>query len=200
MLQDEVDWHLLMTLNDPEIRIALKEYLLRLPTKPQVILEELHVHKGNAIADLVAVYKEPHCYEIKGDNDNITRIEKQGFFYNLVFNKITLVTTQKHLNNALSKAPAHWGIIVVSRDDCKFKIKHHRKASNNPFFNKEKAIQTLWRQEMISIIQEQKLDISLKLNKTDLASNLASLLNKGTIHTNVAKMLTARSFAKAQSH
>ncbi|MGL4484085.1 MAG: sce7726 family protein, partial [Anaerovoracaceae bacterium] len=196
---DDIDRYLLMILNDPEIRVALKEYLFRLPKRPKAILEELHVHKGNAIADVVAIYSEPHCYEIKGDNDNITRIEKQGFYYDLVFNKITIVTTQKHLKNALNKAPAHWGVCVASHDGFKFKITNHRKTSNNPYYNKEKAMQTLWRQEMLSIIQEDKLDVSMKLNKAELASSLALLLNKNTINTRLATLLAARTEVKTQN-
>ena len=181
-----------MILNDPEIRIALKEYLMRLPKKPNAILEELHVHKGNAIADVVAIYKEPHCYEIKGDNDNIKRIERQGYFYDLVFNKITLFTTKKHLNNAMKKTPKHWGISIVSYDCNKFKIQHYRKASNNPFDNKEKAMQTLWRHEMISIIEEHGLNIPTKLNKSELASQLAISLNKHEVNSTLAKLLEMR--------
>lgn len=188
-----------MALNDPEIRKILKEHLLKLPTKPKAIIDELHVHRGNAIADVVAVYKEPHCYEIKGDNDSISRLEKQGYYYNLAFTKITLVTTPKHLKNATRKAPAHWGILVISEKETEIKIKHIRKASNNPLFDKKIAIQTLWRNEMLSIIYEHKLDISIKLNKSDLAMNLASQLNKETIHFNISKILTARSLSKIQS-
>lgn len=186
-----------MVLNDPEIRAALKEYLMRLPKKPNAILDELHVHKGNAIADVVAIYKEPHCYEIKGDNDSIVRIERQGHYYDLVFNRITLFTTKKHLNNAMKKAPKHWGVSVVSHDGKKYKIEHHRKASNNPFYNKEKAMQTLWRPEMLSIIHEHKLNISTKLNKNELASQLAMSLNKDVVNATLAKLLEIRFFTKS---
>ncbi|MDC5522402.1 sce7726 family protein [Acinetobacter baumannii] len=188
-----------MPLNDPEIRKILKEYLLRLPAKPKAILDELHVHRGNAIADVVALYNEPHCYEIKGDNDCISRLEKQGYYYNLAFNKITLVTTPKHLSNAQKKAPSHWGILIISEIENQIKIKHLRKASNNPLFKKEVAIQTLWREEMLSIIEEHKLDISIKLNKLDLATSLASHLNKEMIYSNISKILTARSATKIRS-
>lgn len=185
-----------MTLNDPDIRDILKKYLTRRPIKPQAILDELHVHRGNAIADVVAVYKEPHCYEIKGDNDCISRIDRQGYFYDLTFNKITLVTTIKHKANAVKKAPSHWGILIVSMNDGKVILKHERKAKYNPFSNKAIAIQTLWRNEMLSIIQEHDLDISIKLNKIDLAKNLALHLDKVTIHHDVAKKLVARTIIK----
>jgi hypothetical protein len=102
-----------MILNDPTIRTNLKEYLLNLLVKPRTIIDELHVHKGNAIADIVAVYKEPHCFEIKGETDNISRLKFQGKFYDLVFKKITLVTTQNHLQNAINTIPPHWGVLLA---------------------------------------------------------------------------------------
>lgn len=185
-----------MIFNDPEIREILKNYLSRLPIQPKAIIDELHVHRGNAIADVVAIYKEPHCYEIKGDNDSIQRIEKQGHFYNLAFNKITLVTTIKHKQNALKLAPVHWGIIIVSSKNEKTIVKHERKASYNPYFNKAIAIQTLWRDEMLSMVQEHGLNISQKLNKLDLAANLALHLDKETVHNDLAKKLVARTILK----
>lgn len=188
-----------MILNDPEIREILKQYLKRLPVKPTAILDELHIHRGNAIADVVAVYNAPHCYEIKGDNDVISRIEKQGKYYDLAFNKITLVTTSKHEKNALKTAPSHWGILIIENLENKIRIKHLKKAKRNPFFDKNIAIQTLWRNEMLSIIEENNLDISLKLNKIDLASNLAKQLNIQTIHNSLAKKLIERTAFKIQN-
>lgn len=181
-----------MIFNDPEIREILKNYLTRLPIKPRLVIEELHIHRGNAIADVVALYKETHGYEIKGDNDNINRIKKQGHFYDLAFKKITLVTTTKHKRNALKNAPLHWGILIINFKKNKVIIKHERKASHNPHFSKSVAIQTLWRNEMLSMVKEHNLDISTKLNKIDLATKLASHLDKQTIHHDVANKLVSR--------
>ena len=88
-------------LNDIDIRVALIEKLQSMPTKPKAVIEELRVHNGNAIADVVALYKEAHCFEIKGDGDKIERIVTQGRFYDFSFRKITLVTTTKHLAKAV---------------------------------------------------------------------------------------------------
>lgn len=188
-----------MILNDPEIREILKQYLNRRSIKPTAIVDELHIHRGNAIADVVAVYNTSHCYEIKGDNDAISRIEKQGKFYDLAFNKITLVTTIKHEKLALKKAPSHWGILIVESSEDTIKIKHLKKAKRNPYFDKSIAIQTLWRNEMLSIIKENNLDISLKLNKLDLASNLAQKLKTQKIHNSLAKKLIERSAIKIEN-
>lgn len=100
-----------VALDDENIRKALIDRLLRLSKAPKAILEELRVHNGNAIADVVAVYSTAHCYEIKGENDSVQRILRQSRFYDLAFNRTTLVTTDKQLEKALRLAPPHWGIM-----------------------------------------------------------------------------------------
>lgn len=62
-----------IVLNDKELREALKDWLFRKSMKPKKIIEELSVNNGLAIADVVAIYKDLHCFEIKGDNDKIER-------------------------------------------------------------------------------------------------------------------------------
>jgi hypothetical protein len=96
-------------LNDYNIRQSLKNFLSLKHPKPIKIIDELRIHNGNAIADVVTIHKTMHCYEIKGDSDSITRAQQQAEFYNTFFPKITLVTTEKHYKNALKKIPVFLG-------------------------------------------------------------------------------------------
>lgn len=145
-----------MQLNDREIREALKQKLYNQAVKPRAIVEELRVHNGNAIADVVALYTEAHCFEIKGVNDKIERVLRQGGFYNTAFRKITVVTTKNHINKALEVVPSHWGIMVAFFEFGKVRLKHIRGASNNPYFDKKLALLTLWKSEMLGILNENK--------------------------------------------
>ncbi|MEW3927462.1 sce7726 family protein [Pseudomonas aeruginosa] len=72
--------------------------------KPARVLEELTIDNGNAIADVVACYREMHCYEIKGETDNVRRILSQSEFYSRSFPKLTLVTTENHVRWAMEKS------------------------------------------------------------------------------------------------
>ena len=76
-------------LNDVSIRKSLILKLKNQAVRPKAIIEELRVHNGKAIADVVALYAEAHCFEIKGDGDKIERILKQGKYYNLSFRTLT---------------------------------------------------------------------------------------------------------------
>src|SRR6187549_3456621 len=99
-----------MDLNDTRIREALLRKLARQKARPRAVLQELHVHNGRAIADIVTLHSEAHCYEIKGATDRIERIAVQGTFYNTAFRRITLVTTECKVRRALKLAPPCWGI------------------------------------------------------------------------------------------
>ena len=183
-----------MPLNDPTIRAALKEHLLNSFRKPRTIIDELQIHKGNAIADIVAIYKESHCFEIKGETDNINRLTKQGEFYNLTFNKITLVTTKNHLSNAIKKCPPFWGIIIAFEKNGKVKLKYHRKTTKNPEYDRRIALYTLWRQEMLDLSSNNKIELPKKLNKQEIALEISENLSNSAINLSIANLLWQRTF------
>lgn len=146
-----------------------------MPTKPKAIIEELRVHNGNAIADVVALYKEAHCFEIKGDGDKIERIVTQGRFYDFSFRKITLVTTTRHLAKAERIAPNYWGLMVASEANNKVLVRHSRPAQINPNFHKNLALLTLWKAEMLELLESQK---SHKTKKREFLAELISANKK----------------------
>ena len=121
-----------MDLNDTSIRKALLRKLERQKSRPRAVLQELHVHNGKAIADIVTLHSEAHCYEIKGATDRIERITVQGVYYNAVFRRITLVTTECNLRRALRLAPRFWGIMVAIADGEAVRFRHVRAATLNP--------------------------------------------------------------------
>lgn len=181
-----------MKLNDRDIRASLKAYLENMHYSPAAIMEELHVHRGHAIADIVALHDEPHCYEIKGDNDKISRLKKQGFFYDKAFRKITLVTTNKNLSKALELCPNHWGIIIARLEENTIKFKRYKKSLSSPDYDKKIALQTLWKDEMLNIIDERNLKIDRKLNKINLAHNIATQESARNIQKSISKHLINR--------
>lgn len=184
-----------MLLNDADIRPRLINFLNARAVEPRRIIEELHVHRGNAIADVVSIHNEAHCYEIKGDNDNIGRIIKQGSFYNKVFSKVTLVTTERKSQEALSKAPEFWGIIVAYRKLDTVKFRYIRKALANPEFDKELALSTLWKSELTNLNSEHQLNISEKIGKREFAGELAEKLSKLQISRSIANLLVSREYS-----
>lgn len=183
-----------LLLNDKELRTALIDWLYRKSIKPKKIVEELSVNNGFAIADVVAIYKELHCFEIKGDNDKIERILKQGLSYNLAFRKITLLTTEKHRDKALALAPSHWGILVAHTDKNKIKLTYARKTKANIGFSPMIALTTLWKSEMLEILTKENIAILSKDKNRDTISKLiSSQLDKLRISNEISEKLLQRS-------
>lgn len=189
----------MLRLNDKEIRFSLIEKLNNQSIKPKAIIEELSVHNGNAIADIVALYNEAHCYEIKGDGDKIERILTQGEYYNLSFRKITLVTTNKHLQKAIKLAPVFWGIMVAEEVENKVIIKYMRRAKNNPDFDKAIALLTLWKDEMLNLVHTNTKQDSKK-SRAILAELIARNKRKMELSQDITLTLLDRQHFNKYSH
>lgn len=182
-----------MPLNDPEIRSALLRKLSNQRHRPKAILEELHVHNGRAIADVVTLHNEPHCYEIKGENDRIERILTQGVFYNRTFRRITLITTTNHLSRAKKLAPPFWGLILAETESGEIQLKHIRGAQKNPTFDKRKAAHTLWKSEMLSLLNQG----TLKRRPRDfLAQMISETQSKIALSQSISELLHTRVTSK----
>ncbi|KUM54993.1 hypothetical protein AR688_17270 [Rheinheimera sp. EpRS3] len=158
-------------LSDKDIREALKKYLLSKPTPPQVVVDELSVHNGNAIADIVALDKYAHCFEIKSDKDTLSRLSRQISFYDFTFKKNTLVTTEKYLLKAESLIPDYWGILLAKRTNS-VKIVNYRNAKINRNWNAEKALLTLWKSELLEV------DSRLSSGKSPRSNSRAQIAKK----------------------
>lgn len=189
----------MLILNDKEIRFNLIKKLKNQSIKPKAIIEELSVHNGNAIADVVTLHNEAHCYEIKGDGDKIERILTQGEYYNLSFRKITLVTTNKHLQKAIKLAPDFWGIMVAVEVESKVIIKYMRRAKNNPNFDKSVALLTLWKDEMLNLV-DTKNRKDTKKSRAVLAELIAGSKRKMELSQNITLTLLDRQHFNKYNH
>lgn len=159
---------------------------------PKVILEELRVHNGNAIADVVAIHSYAHCYEIKGDNDNIYRAVKQSHYYDLAFKKTTLVTTDKYIERAKHLLPAHWGLMRARLHDNDVRLSYVRAAKNNSSFDKKIALLTLWRSELMDGELLAEIKNLKKLNRDQLSDLIAEKLGQADLVKFIGGKLVSR--------
>lgn len=147
---------------------------------------------GNAIADVVAVYKAMHCYEIKGETDSINRIVRQSQFYDQAFPLISLVTTANHLRRAEIIAPKHWGIVLAnSSPSDSVTFKHVRGATRNPSYLPEIALLSLWRSELIKFPSLSNASLE-KMNRQKIAELIASSAPTSVINESVGRALATR--------
>jgi hypothetical protein len=187
-------------LNDSLIRAALLTRLRNAHPKPKALIEELRVHNGNAIADVVAIHSEAHCYEIKGDGDKIERIAQQGLYYDLAFRKVTLVTTSKHIVKAIKIAPSHWGILEAKCNSSnRIVFKSVRQVKKSAAFDKQIALLTLWRNELLDIALELEEKVQSKTNRDSLSSLISQAFGAQELSLTIGKALVLRSLIKDQA-
>jgi hypothetical protein len=185
-------------LDDKAIRGALINFLENKKPEPKLIVEELGVHNGNAIADVVAIYDSLHGFEIKGESDSVSRISKQSRYYNLSFPKLTLVTTQNHMDWVQKNLPEFWGVLLAKRTPFGIGFTYKRSAKNNPFFSKEMSLLMLWKEEMLnSQMYSNDLKIRKKDSRAELASKIAPQLNKDAIVSLLKASIANRMKTKA---
>jgi hypothetical protein len=70
-----------------------------------LIIHELSVCSGNARIDLAVVNGKLHGYEIKSDSDTLKRLPAQSEVYNAVFDQVTIVVGEHHLNTEENSRP-----------------------------------------------------------------------------------------------
>lgn len=168
-----------MVLKDREIRTALITHLKNRSPRPARVVEELSIDNGNAIADVVACYRELHCYEIKGQTDNVRRVLAQSEFYSHSFPKLTLVTTENHLDWAISNIPDYWGIMLVRSLGERIIFRYVRKATANGLFCKRKALMMLWKKELTAMAKAHpQLILKKSFTRADIAEQISQKFSR----------------------
>ncbi len=140
-----------------DIKQSLEYYLSshQPDNKLPLFLEELRLSGGAARADLVNV-ETMHCYEIKSERDSLKRLVNQGSRYIRVFDQITLVTAETHLNLALKIIPSWWGIIIVPNSAEKPFVEI-RQAGSNPKLVPSQLAKLLTKQECLDFLSDEGL-------------------------------------------
>jgi hypothetical protein len=189
-----------MVLSDKSIRSELINFLNNRAPAPNAIIEELRVHDGNAIADVVAVYKNAHCFEIKGENDTLNRILRQAEYYNTTFTKITLVTTENHLSTAEKLIPNYWGVLLAKSCGDKISFSYVRKAKHNTSISKALALSMLWKSELITIANDlNNVGLKKSITRAQLAEIIAENKSKEGIVSDITLSIYNRYRVKENS-
>jgi hypothetical protein len=140
-------------MREAEIKRALALHLNNLPENlPSSFLEEVELSGGEIRADLVHVM-DMHCYEIKSEADTLKRLIGQGARYARVFDRITLVTAERHLKKALPILPSWWGILILP-DETTDKFKQIRSAKPNKRHQPDVLATLLKRDEALHLLDK----------------------------------------------
>jgi len=151
-------------MKDFEIRRSLHQDFLSEynDISESLIIDELKVCNGNAIMDVAIVNGALIGFEIKSPYDNLSRLRTQMLYYNKVFDYITIVTSNKHINGVIKEVPYWWGIWVVEKNKQEIKKIQIRTAIPNENIEAFSVAQFLWKIEIIDLINKRRLDNKYK--------------------------------------
>lgn len=143
-------------MRDADVRQVLRNRLevTHAADKGARLVEELGLCKGTVRADIAVVNGMLKGYEIKSEHDTLARLTTQASIYSQVFDTVTLVVAERHLNRATKLVPGWWGIEVAAFDTASSTIKLNplRAEQMNPSVDALTLAQLLWRDEVLSIL------------------------------------------------
>jgi hypothetical protein len=115
------------------------------------LIPEMGVCQGVVRIDLAAIGNQLDGYEIKGERDDLSRLAGQAAVYGQVFDRLTLVASGRHLEDAAELLPEWWGLSLVDADKCA--IQTVRLAAANPTRDPHAIVRLLWREETVAALE-----------------------------------------------
>ena len=198
-------------LRDHEIRTAAHATLFAAAHAA----EDTAVHDAlpvrNARIDIAIVGpNDIHGYEIKSDRDVLDRLLSDRWGggqianFGTAFDRLTIITTPRHLTAIEQLVPSWWGIIVATASPpptdtntatptpVPVTFTHHRAAQPNPALDPSEVAGLLQRDELESLFWRHKLRGYSKLSWCDLRDTLAARLTLDDLRADVRRMLRHR--------
>ena len=119
---------------------------------PTIVIDEMDICAGRSRIDIAVINGKMHGYEIKSKQDTLERLPRQVEDYNKIFDTMTLVVFENHLDKVYELIPAWWSVKSVSEKNSKIFITTRREGKMNTHLDMDSIILLLWRDEMINIL------------------------------------------------
>ncbi|WP_143541057.1 sce7726 family protein [Rhizobium anhuiense] len=159
-------------INDAFIRAPLLQWLRALhpDSLDARLLEEFKMPRPSARIDVALVNGEMTGFEIKSDRDTLTRLSLQIPAFSKFFDRVSLVTTTKHVAEARVKIPRWWGIIIF-REDGSFDVT--RASKRNAKIDAASLLFALSKAELVSVARAAGVSIPSASKKDAMVETLA---------------------------
>lgn len=148
--------------HDHQLRALLKEHLSARVTEEDLVVDEFSLAYGAVRADLALINGHLEGFEIKAGKDKLNRLRHQVEAYAKVFEFSWVVTTPAHLSNVRALVPLRWGLLVASVEDDVPCLRQVRKAQRNAMLDGAHLVRLLWRDEVLTKLDELGLSTGLK--------------------------------------
>lgn len=173
----------------PELRALLhRDRLPLLKSAPGCrVVDEVGIPGG--VADVFVCNGELWGYEIKGETDSTRRLASQVGAYNTVFQRITVVTTPKHLFRVVRLVPHWWGLTVVDGGE----LLDVRRPLESHEWQPAEVLGMLWKPELDALMQHWLPDAKRsRLSGRKMAEALAGVIPYKAIPRTVADTIAVR--------
>lgn len=179
--------------HDHQLRVLLKAHLSGRITANDLVLDEFQLAFGAVRADLALVNGHLEGFEIKAGKDTLGRLPHQVDAYNKVFEFSWVVTTKAHLSEVRQLVPREWGLIIAYADSSGGSLRPLRAAKRNSLRDGNHLARLLWRNELLSKLEELGLSRGLKSKpKIALFAALAAALSVDDLSDYVRNCLKTR--------
>jgi hypothetical protein len=177
-------------LGDREIRLRVLDRLGAL-SRGRVV-EEVALLRGQIRVDIALISSRLEAFEIKSELDTLARLPKQRVVYNRVFDRVTLVAAERHLESAERSAPRWWGLWVAGRRDGYVEVEELRPAQDNPSVDVRALVQLLWKEEAVALLHAHGVIASSRSNRRDLCEEIIEQVPASDVRSAVTHALRWR--------
>lgn len=117
------------------------------------VVDELELLRGVVRVDVALISDTLHGFEIKSGLDNLQRLPHQQEAYGKVFERMTLVAHERHVEEAVKMVPKYWGLIAVGEREGVPFANHIWPARLNTDLDRLAMAQLLWREEVLELME-----------------------------------------------
>lgn len=183
-------------MNDLEIRqnFHRKKLHRQHAHKDTLVIDELGLNHGENRADIAVINRHFVGYEIKSNNDSLSRLEEQIKSYNTIFDKACIVVGDRYIKTIHNYIPPWWGIIMASKSNSAIvSFDVIRKADMNKSIDPISIARLLWRNEALEILEQKQISSRIfRQPRAILYQSIVDMLNIDELRKTVKNFLTKR--------
>lgn len=176
-------------------RVMARKVLREHESEPDtLVIHELGLMGGITRVDVAVINGRIHGYEIKSERDKLDRLLEQANTYNKIFDNVTLVCGERHLDAGLRQVPFWWGVKCATTGARGAVHLHQvRRPKRNNDLDPRAIAALLWRNEALDVLSRWGADQGVRSkSKAALFDRLAATLPLKELRGEVRRALKIR--------
>jgi len=114
----------------------------------------MSICSGEARVDIAVINGKLHGFEIKSEADTLARLDGQVSAYNQIFDTMTIICGENHLDSIKEIVPHWWGIYTAKVSFGAVQLTRIRFAELNQEVSNRALAQLLWKPELIQLLNQ----------------------------------------------